>query len=130
MEVHLAYDTEIDAWTLSHKDVHIETSADVAEWRRLMHLELAKLHGKRGYLLISIAGFEVSAVMMEEYGRTAQAVARHFLGVIRYGASAKTERAVVLQSILNRFPANLFPDRGMAIKALERIRALPARTRT
>jgi hypothetical protein len=30
----------------------------------------------------------------------AMAVARHFLGVVRYGASEKTTRAVLLQSIV------------------------------
>lgn len=128
MKLDLSYDPHIDAWTLTHWDVLLETREDIEEWRRQLEHELSKLGGERVYLLIDLAGFELSSRIAAEYGRTAKEVtARHALGVIRYGAASadsKTTLAVRLQSVINRFPANIFADRLEALEALEKIKAL------
>jgi hypothetical protein len=123
MEVKLTYDPALDAWTLTHKDVHIQSPADAARWRQLLGEELQKLNGQPVFALIDVTDFDVAAVMMEDYGRTVKAIAHNFRGVFRYGAADKTRTTVLLQSIVNSFPANLFGDRAAAIEALNRARA-------
>jgi hypothetical protein len=123
MEVRLTYDPALDAWTLTHRDVRIQSPADANRWRQLLGQELHKLNGQPAYVLIDVTEFEVAAVMMEDYGRTVKAIAHNFRGVFRYGAGDKTRTTVLLQSLVNSFPANLFNDRAEAIEALNRARA-------
>jgi hypothetical protein len=123
VDVKLTYDPSLDAWTLTHRDVRIQTLADAHRWRQLLGEELQKLNGQPVFALIDVTDFEVAAVMMEEYGRTVKAIAHNFRGVFRYGAGDKTRTTVLLQSIVNSFPANLFSDRAEAIEALNRARA-------
>jgi hypothetical protein len=122
MQLKLTYDTGIDAWTLVHRDVHLNTPEDVAEWRRLLAAELDQLGSQPVYLLVDVKGFEVAAARMEDYGRTVKSIAHHFLAVIRYGATDKTQTAVLLQSVLNHYAPNLYPDRLSAIAALKQLR--------
>jgi hypothetical protein len=123
MELKLSYDAAIDAWTLAHRDVHLNTVEDVAEWRRRLTTELLdKLGSQPVYLLVDVQGFEVAATRMEDYGRTVKSIAHHFLAVIRYGATSKTQTAVLLQSVLNHYQPNLYPDRTAAIQALKQLR--------
>lgn len=122
MELKLTYDGAIDAWTLSHRDVHLNTVEDVAEWRRRLTAELDQLGSQPVYLLIDVKDFQVSAIRMEDYGRTVKSIAHHFLAVIRYGATDKTQTAVLLQSVLNHYQPNLYPDRAAAVAALKQLR--------
>jgi hypothetical protein len=124
MEVRLTYDPALDAWTLTHRGARIHTPADAVQWRQLLSEELQKLNGPV-WALIDVNEFDVAAVMMEDYGRTVKAIAHHFRGVVRYGAGDKTRTAVLLQSMVNSFPANLYPDRASAIQALNKMRVLP-----
>jgi hypothetical protein len=122
MDLRLTYDAVLGAWELLHHDVRLETSADVAEWRRQLTRELAKLGEVPVYCLIDVTDFDVADAMMSEYGRTVASIAHHFHGVVRYGAPERTRNAVMLESMVFGFPTNLYPDRESAVKALERIR--------
>jgi hypothetical protein len=123
MELKLTYDAGIDAWTMAHRSVHLATDSDVAQWQRLVLTELDKLKGKQVYLLVDVSDFEVSASQMQEYGQFIKKMGHNFHAVFRYGAGEKTQRAVLLQSMVNRYAPNLFPDRDSAVRALGELRA-------
>jgi hypothetical protein len=122
MDIRLSYDAVLGAWELTHHAARIESAADVAEWKRQLTRELAKLGDVPVYVLIDVSQFDVADSMMLEYGRTVASIAHHFHGVVRYGAPERTRAAVMLESTQFGFPSNLYPDRESAIKALERIR--------
>jgi hypothetical protein len=125
MFLSLTYDAGIGAWTMSHTDANLETEADVAAWRQLVHTELKKLGDKPVYLLVDVTNFHVAATRMEDYGRTVKSIGHHFIAVFRYGAGGRTQTAVLLQSVLNRFQPNLYPDRESAVRALKQHRDHP-----
>ncbi len=127
LQLKLSYDATIEAWTLTHRDVHLQSVEDVAHWRRRLLEELAQLGSQPVYLLVDVKGFEVAASRMEDYGRTVKSIAHHFLAVIRYGATDRTQTAVLLQSVLNHYQPNLHPDRAAAIQALHAMRKRRAR---
>ena len=103
------------------------TEADIAEWRHTVTKELDKIGIKPVYLLIDIREFEVAASHMDDYGRMVKSIAHRFVAVFRYGANEKTQTAVLLQSVLNRYQPNLYPDREAAVRALKQHRAPPRR---
>lgn len=127
MRLELTYDNDVDAWTLRHDAVEISTPADIERWRSALDEELARLGGKRVYLLIDLDGFSLSPAIAHEYGKVAKRVMTdHALGVVRYGSDAGlTTTSIRVAAIVSRFPANIFPDRAAAVRAINRIRKLP-----
>jgi hypothetical protein len=130
MQLSLTHDADVDAWFLSHEDVRIETPADIDAWRDALMKELEKLGGQRAYILIDLGGFTLAPGMAEPYGKVAKTVVSQYaLGVVRFGSddgSDLTTTAIRLGAVMNRFPANVFPNREVALQVLERIRGLPA----
>jgi hypothetical protein len=130
MKLTLTHDPDVDAWFLTHDDVRIESASDIAAWREALLRELEKLGGARAYILIDLAGFQLAPAMAEQYGKVAKTVVSQYaLGIIRYGGDQAgrdlTTTAIRLGAVLNRFPANVFPDRESALEVLARIRGLP-----
>jgi hypothetical protein len=89
MELKLTYESELDAWTLTHKEVRVTSPANVNTWRRLLARQFEKLGGRRSWILIDMADFELAPSVAELYGATAKAPgAEHALGIVRYGRPA------------------------------------------
>lgn len=128
MRLTFTYDPSIDAWTVMSEGIELRTLEDLLRWKGLFAEGAKKLGGKKAYLLVDISGFTLDPALATEYGKAAREIrSRYALGLIRYGSHDKmTEASVYLQAILNRFPANIFPDREVALQALEKIRKLPA----
>jgi hypothetical protein len=124
MIVSLEHDLEHDVWTIRHNDVHIRTSRDVDDWRAQLDAGFLQLAGQKAFILIDLSDFKIDPNMMDEYGKNAkEIVGKHALGAIRYGGKhAETKTEILLQSIANNFPANIFPDRQSALRAVEKMR--------
>jgi hypothetical protein len=128
MDLRLSYDGSLDAWVLTHDDVRIEREEDIEVWHSILLRELQKLGGERAYILIDIAEFHLAPALAERYGKVAKRViSEHALGIVRFGHSDHdmTTTAIRLGAVLNRFPANVFPNREAALEVLARIRTLP-----
>lgn len=127
MKITLKYDRELDAWTVEHQEARIRTRDDIAEWKRQLVAELKKLKGKKAWLLIDAAGFQLDSAVAAEYGAIAREVAEKYAhGVLRYGkADGWTAAQVRLQAVIQRFPANFFQDREAAVEALRRLKSQP-----
>ncbi len=110
------------------QDAHIQTSADVLEWRNQLFEGVKAFGGERVDMIIDINDFSLARSVIEEYGRTAKKiVSEHARSCIRYGAAdCDTKAEILLQSVANRYPANIFPDRATAVEAIQRIRAMEA----
>lgn len=121
----LEYDTSLDIWEVSHRDVHLHDEAAIDEWRKQLHQQLEKLGGKKSYLLIDMKGVELSPAFAERYGKVVREVlADHALGTLRYGKpDGWTAMAVELQGAMNNYSAVVFADRTAAVLALSMLRA-------
>ena len=126
VKLHLDYDQEHDVWTLRHEAVFIRDADDISQWRALLTEEFAKLEGKRVYLLIDTDGFSLNPAVAEQYGGVAKmVVSTYAIGVVRYGADSDlTQTAIRIGAIKNRFPANIFPSREVALEVLAKVRQL------
>jgi hypothetical protein len=126
MELKLTYESELDAWTLTHKEVRVTSPADVNTWRRLLARQFEKLGGRRSWILIDMADFELAPSVAELYGATAKAPgAEHALGIVRYGrpATVTTTTTVRTQGVMRDYAPNVHPTRLAAIEALHDLRA-------
>jgi len=124
VDIELHYDADIDAWTLRCIDCRLGTQDDIAELKELLNAEFAKFEGKKTYLLIDMANFELVPSLAEAYGKIARDVLRkNALGILRYGPRQDWIASMVrLQSVIQHFPANIFPDREAALEALDKLR--------
>ena len=129
MQLKIAFDKELSAWTLTHHECNIDTLADIDTWKTQLQHEFTKVTIRPSYLLIDLQGFNLSASMAEHYGNVVKTLtyAGLWLGVVRYDAGRKDLTATVmrLQAIKNKFPSNIFPNREAALEALAHIRQLP-----
>ncbi len=127
MKMELSYEEAIDAWTLRPDGVHIDSTEALERWQQMMEREFAAAPPEPFYLLIRVEGFTLAPGQAEAYGHVAKAtVVPRTRSVIRYGTDVGlTNTAIRLGAVLNRYPANIFPDRQHAIEALHRIRDLP-----
>jgi hypothetical protein len=126
MRVKVESNPALDACTITHESVRLDTVEDVAEWRRqLMRGMEAAVGSGRVYLLVDYAGFWVNPQLAEEYGNVAEELRRRYAKeVFRYGAreplSAVSAR---LQSMKRAHRSNMFATRQDAIAALYKVRS-------
>ena len=123
MKLKMERDLSLDACTITHESIRLETSEDVAEWRATLMAEADKVIGsERVYLLIDYRGFSVSPAVAEEYGRVAEELRRRFAKqVFRYNAvDPLSSAAARLQSMKRAHSSNVFATRQEAIEALRR----------
>jgi hypothetical protein len=125
MKVEVECDPSLDACTIRHEQVHLESSDDVAEWRRLVMGRLqAALGSRRAYLLVDYRGFNVNPIMADAYGEVAEEVRSRFAkDVFRYGVRDPLSSASArLQSLKRAHRSNVFATREEAIQALNKAR--------
>ncbi|MCH9682191.1 MAG: hypothetical protein K0V04_12205 [Deltaproteobacteria bacterium] len=126
MKMELSYDEQIDAWTLRHDAVEIDSNEALERWHDLLERELATAPVEAFHLMICVEGFSLAPELAEAYGQ----IAKHMVlprtrAVVRYGTdNGLTTTSIRLGAVLNRYPANIFPDRRHASEALLRIRRL------
>ena len=123
MKVRVTKNASLDACTITHDSVRLETLEDVAKWRlQLMELIQAAVGSGRAYLLVDDNGFSVNPRVAEAYGRVAEELRIRFAKeVFRYGATDPLSSASArLQSIKRTHNANMFATRQQAIDALNR----------
>jgi hypothetical protein len=115
----------IDAWTIRHREVHLATMADIAEWRTQLHRELTgALGGVRGALLIDLAGFSLAPALASQYGPVAKAIVDEFAtAAIRFGPGGSlTNASIRTATIQNGFPSNICDNKQTAIALLAKLR--------
>jgi hypothetical protein len=125
MKVIVEKDPSLDACTISHESVHLESPEDIAEWReQLMAGMEAQLGDGRAYLLVDYTDFSVNSSIANEYGRVAEELrARYAKDVFRYGASdPHSFLSARLQSLKRAHRSNVFANRQEAIEALNKVR--------
>ena len=114
-------DPALDACTITHQSVRLETAADVASWRaQLMQQIQAVVGSDRVYLLVDYSDFKVNPSVAEAYGKVAEELRIRFAKeVFRYGATDPLSSASArLQSLRRTHNANMFVTRQQAIAAL------------
>lgn len=121
----LSYDAELDVYTLTQRQpVYLETPEDFEAWTRDLEALLTPLRERRADLLIEIHNFRLRPSLSGQYGQVARRVTRGLGIVLRYGEiDGWTSTAVQLQSMIQGYEANLYPDRDAAIEALKALRA-------
>ncbi len=128
MKVTVVYDEAHDVFTIECKDVHLRTPQDVSKWSKQLEEELEALGGKKCDLFVDMDGFSIAPGVMELYGLQAKRVGTLYAtSLIRYNAmNTQTRAEVLLQAVVHRFPANIFPNREAALEALAKIRQTEA----
>jgi hypothetical protein len=110
MQMDIAYGADVEAWTVTFRDVALHTSTDIALWRRaLSGLLDSNLNRQRAYLLLDMADFVVDQGLADEYQKAAKSIKNKYaFGMVPYG-----------QRQLGQLP-----DRRTALVALDALRAL------
>lgn len=123
MKFEMTYDAKLDAWTLTHRDVRLQSLADVREWERGVRDLMEKVTEPIS-LLIDLTNFFVAPEMGPEFGSLIKGfVMPRTRALLRYGqVDEMTRMAIQLQATVNRFPLNLYPDRESAVQALAQLR--------
>jgi hypothetical protein len=125
MKVSVSRDESLDACTITHENVHLETLEDVQQWRRLVMGRVQAIAGvQRVYLLVDYHGFTLNPALADEYGKVAEELRSRFArDVFRYGATDPLSAASArLQSMKRSHSSNLFATREQAIRALRIVR--------
>ncbi|MBN1607108.1 MAG: hypothetical protein JW940_10780 [Polyangiaceae bacterium] len=125
MKVHVEWSLSLDACTISHEAVRLETEEDVAEWRAQLMAEMqANVGLNRVYLLVDYAGFWVNPVVADAYGKVAEELRQRYAkDVFRYGVTDPLSAASArLQSMKRAHRSNVFRTREEAIAALNKLR--------
>jgi hypothetical protein len=125
MRIKVEKNPELEACTITHMGVRLETSQDVIEWRtQLMAAMEAAVGSSRLYLLVDFTGFWVKPDLANEYGRVAEELRRRFAKeVFRYGMADPLSFASARSYAMKRaHSANVFKSRVEAIDALNRLR--------
>ena len=106
---------------IRHDHCTLNSQASVDEWARQLEAGLAPLNGDRAYFLIDMHGLELEPQFADAYGQVAKRVLEQYaLGAFRYGdAAGMTVASVRLQSVIQRFPSNIFRDETAALTALK-----------
>ena len=126
MKVTVESNPSLDACTITHEAVRLETVEDVAEWRAQLMAQMAAAVGfNRVHLLVDYAGFWVNPAVAEDYGRVAEELRQRYAKeVFRYGATDPLSAASArLQSMKRAHRSNVFATRFEAIAALNKLRA-------
>ncbi len=126
MKVTVEKNPSLDACTITHEDVRLQTPEDVAEWRTQLMARMEAVVGRNQvYLLVDFTGFWVNPQLAMEYGKVAEELRRRFAKeVFRYGmADALSFASARLQSIKRSHHANVFSTRVEAIAALNKLRS-------
>ena len=126
MKVKVEKDPTLDACTITHVAVRLETPEDLAEWRAQLMAGMEAAAGSgRVYLLVDYRGFWINPLLADEYGKVAEELRRRFaIDVFRYGAEDPLSSASArLQAMRRSHASNLFATRREAIAALVKARA-------
>ncbi len=126
MKVTVERNASLDACTITHEQVRLQTPEDVAEWRTQLMARMETVVGRNQvYLLIDYTGFWVNPQLAAEYGKVAEELRRRFAKeVFRYGVADPLSFASArLQSIKHSHRANVFRTRIEAIAALNKLRS-------
>ncbi len=126
MKVKVERNHALDACTITHEAVRLETVEDVGEWRtQLMDGMESEVGFDRVYLLVDYAGFWVNPAVAEEYGKVAEELRQRYAKeVFRYGVTDPLSAASArLQSMKRAHRSNVFGTRLEAITALNKLRA-------
>jgi hypothetical protein len=125
MRVKVESNPSLEACTITHQDVRLETAEDVAEWRTQLMAEMQAAVGlSRVYLLVDYAGFWVNPGIADAYGRVAEELRQRYAKeVFRYGVTDHLSAASArLQSMKRSRRSNVFGTRQEAIAALNKLR--------
>jgi hypothetical protein len=125
MKVNVEANPSLDACTITHEAVRLETVEDVSEWRTQLMAEMEAVVGfARVYLLVDYAGFWVHPGVAEAYGKVAEELRQRFAKeVFRYGVTDPLSAASArLQSMKRAHRSNVFPTRAQAVAALNKLR--------
>ena len=125
MNVFVECSPALDACTITHDSVRLDEPEDVEQWRQLVMSSLQSALGShRAYILVDYAGFTVSPLVADAYGKVAEEIRSRFAkDVFRYGAQDPLSAASArLQSVKRAHSSNLFATRQQALAALERAR--------
>jgi hypothetical protein len=125
MKVHVEKNPALDACTISHVDVRLQTVEDIAEWRsQLMAKMDAAVGHTRVYVLIDYRGFWINPLLADEYGKVAEEFRRRFAkDVFRYGIEDPlSSTSARLQSLKHDHTSNVFTTRLEAVEALNKRR--------
>jgi hypothetical protein len=123
MKVKVEKNPTLDACTITHESVHLETSEDIVEWRnQLMAGIEAQIGDSRAYLLVDYTDFSINSLIADEYGQVAEELRlRYAKDVFRYGGSApQSFLSARLQSLKRARRSNVFTTRQEAIEALKK----------
>ena len=125
MKLTIEHSASIDAWEIKHENVLLHDVAAIAEWRRQVLEQLAKLQGEPAYVLVDVSNVELSPAFAEHYGQVVREITSLLsLTVLRYGKTdGWTEMAVELQGAMNNYSSVIFADRKAAVAALSMLRA-------
>lgn len=126
MKVIVEKNASLDACTITHEDVRLQTPDDVAEWRTQLMARMEAVVGRNQvYLLVDFTGFWLNPQLAVEYGKVAEELRRRYAKeVFRYGlADPLSFASARLQSIKHSHRANVFRTRGEAIAALDKLRS-------
>ncbi len=126
MKVLVEKNPSLDACTITHESVNLESIEDIAEWRKQLMAGIeAQVGNGRTYLLVDYTGFTVSSSMTNEYGQVAEELRQRFAKeVFRYGQTdPHSLLSARLQCLKRAHRSNLFASRQEAIAALDKIRS-------
>jgi len=125
MKIKVEWNPSLDACTITHEAVRLETDEDVAAWRTQLMAEMeANVGFRRVYLLVDYAGFWVDPGVADAYGKVAEELRRRYAkDVFRYGVTDPLSAASArLQSMKRAHRSNVFRTREEAIAALNKLR--------
>ncbi|HZS37202.1 MAG TPA: hypothetical protein VFF06_10260 [Polyangia bacterium] len=110
MQMDIVYGADVNAWTITFREVELRTSTDVALWQRALDgLLESNLHRQRAYLLLDMGDFVLNRKLADEYQKAAKTIKNKYaFGMVPYG----------------RRDLGQLPDRRTALAALEALRQL------
>jgi len=124
MKLSLSYDAAVDAWTITHENIHLKSISDIRVWEQQARVLLQQMP-KGGTLLVDIHGFSLDPLMGPEWAAMLKTVVLPKVSfLLRYGPSQQpTEVAILIQGKVHDIPSGILPDRAAALAALARLRA-------
>lgn len=116
-----------DCFILRMESPHTLTNANDVEvfYAALFDLLDKHLKGRKAYFLLDLSNFIVSTTAAKHYGEWSKKFsATYSLGTVRFGVKdGMTKAAVLTQSIINRYSANVYQDLAAAEAVVRQLRS-------
>ena len=125
MRVWVEHDSEVNAFTIRHEGVDLQSEEDIQEWRSLVLGALAKAVPKdqKVWLLVDFDGFHIGPDMADRYGEVAKEVRAFAKDVIRYNCEGLvTTTSIRTKAISYRYSSRICKDRQEALKLLDELK--------